>query len=571
MNQYLKYILLIILGIILFTLINNKENFSIGGAYIYTTTDEGREIFLPAKGSEDNPENFSDKYPDLYEGIDIKNIIVYKGQEIESGKSYFFPDDQGNEILFAKEREGNYYIDNNGEKKTEIYKIFDHTYLFNGIIDLIKHRHMNLPLEYSRLKDRMDGILLLRTIVPTEFKWSLGYMRIVDIEAYGKGPPDIRLLINVYFNELKNERGEMLTLFMFTNLRRNEEFYFSPGILMAYVNPKDMNDMNTWFIKTGYNIGNIYESIFAGGEIYNYLRFDNLGIPILQTIAQYLTDNYMDLFGFTKEMFIDASDIVTDRLRGEVYRVFPHFEERLIRQRTEEPFIPKTLGPFTIDNYLYIKLGTFKTNISDQYEGDNVNIIITKKSESDDIMLVFDTTEIINFKDIESIIQQEETFEIEEFDGTFAEGKPIIIKKIFTYIIFNIAVKGLGLIRFGYQKGNKHISYTIAFNILEDIHKYVKASTPTPSPLAAATPEPAPSPTPTPTPSPFAAKPVPTQAPLADSPTPAPVIKDINSCEDIIDEDVCIGDDHDYECKCEDGKWKDGKLEDGKCITDYDY
>ena len=24
---------------------------------------------------------------------------------------------------------------------------------------------------------------------------------------------------------------------------------------MAYVNPKDMNDMNTWFIKTGYNIG----------------------------------------------------------------------------------------------------------------------------------------------------------------------------------------------------------------------------------------------------------------------------------------------------------------------------
>ena len=30
MNQYLKYILLIILGIILFTLINNKENFSIG-------------------------------------------------------------------------------------------------------------------------------------------------------------------------------------------------------------------------------------------------------------------------------------------------------------------------------------------------------------------------------------------------------------------------------------------------------------------------------------------------------------------------------------------------------------
>ena len=38
-------------------------------------------------------------------------------------------------------------------------------------------------------------------------------------------------------------------------------------------------------------------------------------------------------------------------------------------------------------------------------------------------------------------------------------------------------------------------------------------------------------------------------------------IEDINSCEDIVDEDIYISDDHEYECK-----W-----EDGKCITDYDY
>ena len=97
MNQYSKYILLIILGIILFTLINNKENFSIGGAYIYTTTDEGRDIFLPAKGSEDNPENYSKEYPDLYKDIDLDEMLVYEeGQEIEPSELYFVPDDKGN-------------------------------------------------------------------------------------------------------------------------------------------------------------------------------------------------------------------------------------------------------------------------------------------------------------------------------------------------------------------------------------------------------------------------------------------------------------------------------------------
>ena len=39
MNQYLKYILLIILGIILFTLLNNKENFSIGNQVIMRLND----------------------------------------------------------------------------------------------------------------------------------------------------------------------------------------------------------------------------------------------------------------------------------------------------------------------------------------------------------------------------------------------------------------------------------------------------------------------------------------------------------------------------------------------------
>ena len=116
---------------------NCGNDFSIGGAYIYTTTDKGREIFLPAYlDSKDNPENYSDKFPELYEGIDLQNIIVYKDQEIKSGKSYFFPDDQGNEILY-KGREGrnNYWINVNGDEVINDYEIIDPTYLFNGIVD----------------------------------------------------------------------------------------------------------------------------------------------------------------------------------------------------------------------------------------------------------------------------------------------------------------------------------------------------------------------------------------------------------------------------------------------------
>jgi len=474
----MKYIIFFILGLIIYKLLNNVDRFNIGGAYIYSKDKQGNDIFLPGYQTISKRHNMSDaielndyyeefkeyKFKNIYENIKADAVSSdFKIEDIVLGKSYFFRDDMANEIFFIN-RDNNYIISNNGIKTKEIYNEIDATYLFNGIIDLKTEYSiiLNDISKYKRLFDRMEGILMLRDVLPSEFNWRLGNMRSVEIEGYGDTEkPDIRLLINVYFDDFKDDKGEPLTLFMFTNLRRNAKprFYFSPGIMMGIVTTdktKMFNILSQWYIKGGYNEHNMVPEYSRDDKQYNYLKSDNLGIPILQTIAEYLTENYMELFKLTPDMFADKK---IETMGKEEYAIYPHFEERLITQRTETPFIPlESLGPFTKDDYLYIKLGTFKINIFDNNPGDNIFPII--KKEDDNIILNFELNSDdinINFKNITNIKIDTQQF--------------ILNKKKITYIIYYFDTDTIG--NFGFGNIEHLIKDKNDIAILEDIHKYV--------------------------------------------------------------------------------------------------
>ena len=103
MNQYFKYILLIILGIILFTLLNNRENFSIGNQVIMKLNDFIKEDISEVISSgcvlcafdrifrfpvvENTPKKVLEKLKSLYTptGVDPKDInTIFREAWIES-------------------------------------------------------------------------------------------------------------------------------------------------------------------------------------------------------------------------------------------------------------------------------------------------------------------------------------------------------------------------------------------------------------------------------------------------------------------------------------------------------